>query len=519
MPTSVKKNNLKKGRFLVNVVSNVVNFLLTALIGIWFTPYLIRNLGIAAFGLIALALSLTSYLNIFTLIINSALGRFITIAFAQDNHDESKRIFNTSFFGTIFIIVILIIPTYWLSYKISGFIKIPIGYVDDFRVLFIFTIATFMIMAVRGVFQISSFASNRFDLRNLVEISSVLSKIAIVVIFFKLATPKIWHVGAGIMFSGILSLVLAILVCHYLTPDLIINIKKFDFLKLKNMVNMGSWIFVSQIGTILLINIDLLVTNVMFGAEASGRYASIIQWSGFIRSFSMVIAGVFTPTILYYYAKNNIPELIKYSKQAVKFLGLLIALPIALLCGFSKPLLQVWLGDSFISLAPLMFLTLIHLCINLGYLPLHNISIATNNVKVPGIVQIIIGILNLFLALFLAGPIGWGMYGIAAAGGIVLLIRNLIFTPLYAAFLLKQPYYIFLKEVLPISIATFILSLICWSITLFFNLASFGHLIVAGIIISFLYIISVIIFLTDKNERTLLLDIIRFFPKRKVEVV
>ena len=52
--------------------------------------------------------------------------------------------------------------------------------------------------------------------------------------------------------------------------------------------------------------------------------------------------------------------------------------------------------------------------------------------RVPAIVTIVMGFGNLGLAILLAGPMGWGLYGVAAAGAIALTAKNLIFTPLYA---------------------------------------------------------------------------------------
>ena len=117
----------------------------------------------------------------------------------------------------------------------------------------------------------------------------------------------------------------------------------------------------------------------------------------------------------------------------MKLVGLLMALPIGLICGLSSPLLQTWLGPKFAELSWLMTLMTIHLSVNLAVLPLFSIQTATNAVRTPALVMIVMGMGNLGLAIFLAGPMGWGLYGVAAAGAIALTAKNLVFTPLYAA--------------------------------------------------------------------------------------
>ena len=46
-------------RFPINVLSNVAWLVLNVITGIWYIPYLIGRLGIAAYGLVPLASSVT----------------------------------------------------------------------------------------------------------------------------------------------------------------------------------------------------------------------------------------------------------------------------------------------------------------------------------------------------------------------------------------------------------------------------------------------------------------------------
>jgi membrane protein EpsK len=201
------------------------------------------------------------------------------------------------------------------------------------------------------------------------------------------------------------------------------------------------------------------------------------------------------------YARQDLPGLIRYSQQAVKFLGLTMALPIGIICGFSSSLLSVWLGQKFVSLAPLMSLMTIHLAVNLSVLPLFNIRVATKKVRVPGIVTCVMGVINLGLALLLAGPVGWGMYGVAAAGAIVLTGGNLIFGPWYAAHILGIPRSTFFRETLPNICTTLGLTAACWAVSHYFQIHSWLGLVVGAGSMAVIYFLFVIAFLLNKNER------------------
>src|SRR4051812_795311 len=69
-----------KRRLSINIVANVLGFAVTTAVGIFLTPYLIRHLGVAAYGVIPLATTVSSYLTIVTLVVNAAVARFITVS-------------------------------------------------------------------------------------------------------------------------------------------------------------------------------------------------------------------------------------------------------------------------------------------------------------------------------------------------------------------------------------------------------------------------------------------------------
>jgi len=80
--------------------------------------------------------------------------------------------------------------------------------------------------------------------------------------------------------------------------------------------------------------------------------------------------------------------------------------------------------------------------------------VATNHVRLPGILTCVMGLGSLGLALLLAGPVGWGMYGVAVAGAVMLTAKNLVFTPLYTARILGLGYGTFYREILPVVAST-----------------------------------------------------------------
>jgi membrane protein EpsK len=506
-----KRQPVRRGRFIVNLTSNVALFAVNIVIGIWYTPYLIHHLGAAGYGIVPLVTQIVGYMGVITLGLNAAVGRYITIAIERGEDDAANRYFNTSFFGSLILAMLLVVPAAWAALHAEILINVPADEIVQTRWLFACAAVVFLVNTVRSPYGVSTYCLNRFDLRNGLSLVDRIVSIAVVVWFFTFATPQIWNVGLGLLAASCVTWVGTGWFWRMLTPQLRVSFSHFTFKTLRELVSTGAWLSINYIGMILYLGIDLLVVNRMFGPDAGGRYAAVMQWSSLLRMLAVVLAGVFGPTMLAYYARHDIDGLTLYGRRAVKFVGLLIALPIGLICGLSTPLLQTWLGPKFADLAWLMSLMTVHLSVNLAVIPLFGIQTATNRLRAPGIVTFVMGAGNLGLAIFLAGPMGWGLYGVAAAGAIVLTAKNLIFTPLYAAHILGRRLDAFLWEMLPITLATLGTAATCKLLAATWDISGWPRLIAAGAAISVVYAAIGYWILLNRKERKLAWSMVRCY--------
>ena len=136
-------------RFAINLVSNVGQLGLSVIVGAWYVPFLVRRLGPAAYGLIPLASSITSYMALITLGLNSAVARYLTIALEQEDHDRANLIFNTSFWGSIALTGMLLVPAGLGMVYLDRLIRVPPGFELQARWLFAATTAAFLLNEIK----------------------------------------------------------------------------------------------------------------------------------------------------------------------------------------------------------------------------------------------------------------------------------------------------------------------------------------------------------------------------------
>ena len=293
---SPRKRSLKK-QLLPNLIANGGIFALNILLGMWYTPYLIRYLGVAAYGLIPLANSLAPYLSLISLSLNGAAGRFLTIDLEREELDSANCTFNTVLFGNVGLIGLMLPVVIGVTWFVPRWFDVPAGQEVYAQWLFAATLGSYLLTLLQSSFSVSTWARNRFDLRNAVVAIHHLLRVGIVVVVFSLTRPLLWHVGLGIVVAALFGIAGDMWLWRRLTPQLQIRPSSFDRSRVRQLFGMGGWMVVNQVGT-LLWRSDLIVANILLGAKVAGEYGSILLFSTMLSQLADTASAVLTPTIL-----------------------------------------------------------------------------------------------------------------------------------------------------------------------------------------------------------------------------
>lgn len=474
-----------------NLVTNIISFLVSILVGILLVPYYIDTLGVAGYALVPLATSITSYVNLVTQSLNSSVSRYLTVDLQRGNFNKANITFNTSLFGMLGISLLSLPIIIIVSYYAPSFFEVPISQRYDACLLFLGIMLTFLISTLGGVYGVSLFAYNRLDLQNTLSIFEVLIRVGMIVLLFSICTPRLSHIALASLIATIVTFIMTVYLSKKVNPHFKVKLLDFRQSQIKEIAKTGNWLIVNQIGALLFLQMDLIVVNKLFGPIAGGEYAALLTLSRLLRSMGGILAGVLTPIVLTYYAKNQFDKMIDISKSAVKFMGFAMALPIGCLCGFAPNILSIWLGPEFARLSPLLWILLCHLIINLSVLPLFPINVSFNKVRIPGLITLLMGVGNFFLAIMIPYFTGWGYYGVAVAGAFMLTLKNSLFIPLYATKIMGIPKNTFLSSMLPGVVS---MLMIAGTITILNHMINFSTLfsvISTCIIVSLIYALMI----------------------------
>ncbi len=503
-PDAPKLFSRSAGQMRSNVLARLALFAVHVTTGLWLTPYLIGHLGLAMYGLVPLANQITSYMGIITVALTGAVGRYLTIELTRGDFAAANRTFNTSLFGGLMLAAGLLVPVAVVVATAPLFLTIPPGSEAQVRILLGGVMLAFLLAVDSYPFVSSCIACNRLDINSLIEAVYPALRVVAIIVLFNWLGPRPWEVGVSFAVGGVAMMAAGIVAWRHLTPQLYVSPRAFDRSRLRALTGMGGWLSMNSLGSLLFLNADLLVVNMVVGVEAGGAYGAVLQWSVLLRTMAGMLPALVYPNLLAAYAEGNLARLVSISKLSTKLLGLVLALPVGLICGLSYPLLHAWLGPSFAPLWQLLVLMTFHLAVNHATGPLLFTQMTYNKVRWMGIATLVLGCVNVSLAVLFAGPLHWGMYGVALAGAIVLTLRNAIVVPAYTARIMERPWLTFAGDTMVSALATALVAALAWFLSRHLNLMSLPRLAVVGAAVAAVYAAAAYYLgLSPAEERTL----------------
>lgn len=443
-----------------NLIANVSAFLINGLITFFLTPFIIKNLGLEAYGFVNLATDFINFATLFSMTLNSMAARFITIEYVKRDLSKANILFNSVLYSNIVLILILIFPSLYLLINLNDFISIPFNLLYDVKFLFLLLILNFFITSLLSVFSIAIFAKNLIYLDSLRRIESTFIKAILLLTLFYFFKPNIVFIGIST-----LSIQLYLFYFNYrytkkYFPEFIINKKFINLNSILELLSSGVWNTIIKLGQILLEGFDLILINIFLGAKAMGALALAKTIPLLIISIISVISSVFLPQFTMFYAKKQLYELINAIKLSMKALSIIVTIPVGLLVVFGDVFFKLWVpNENPILIHYVAILTCFTIVFSGSISSLYEVFTVTNKLKTNAIIVLVSGILNLALVYLLLKTTNWGIYAIAGVSTFLSIIRNVFFTIPYGAKYLNLKWNTFYPELFK-SILAFLVILV-----------------------------------------------------------
>lgn len=493
-------NQLKAGAIL-----NYVVILLNTLVGLLYTPYMLRMMGQSEYGLYALVASVISYLTILDLGLGNAVIRYTAKFRAENKKDEQYEMFG------MFFILYLIIGAIALLAGIVLYSNIETMFGDTMTIQELGKAKIMMLLLVFNLaftFPMSIFGSiitayERFIFPRTVNIIRIVLNTIVMICLLKMGYKAIAMVIVQTIFN-VLTLTLNYIYCRY-RLQIKMYFRKFKWLFLKEIAIYSFWIFLNVIMDRVYWNSGQFILGAIVGTAAVAVFAVAIQLQHMYMTFATAISSVFLPKVTGMIVRNNnsreISDLfirtgrIQYIAMSLILSGFIV---------FGKPFIHLWAGVEYKNAyyITLLFFTcmLPDLIQNLGIV----IMQARNQVKFRAILGVIVAILSLFLQVILSKH--YGEIGCSIAIAAMFFLGQGIIINIYYSKKQGLDIIAFWKEILKMSIVPIIISTISITIVKSYDIDSWKELIFAILVFCIGYIPIFWIFSMNKYEHNLLLS-------------
>lgn len=495
-----------KKRLAINLTAQIMAFAVNMGVSFIVTP-IIEEISTELSGFVSLANNFVTCAQIVVSALNTMASRFITIHIHKKDEEQANEYFSSVFFGNLMMACVFLIPMLTLIIFIDKLFQVPSLYVTDIRILWFFLFANFFVSIVGSVFGVATYCRDRLDLNSIRTIHAEIIRVVFLVTAYNFFPKYIWYIGVASLLHTTYLTLSNIQFTRRLLPE--IHIKKIYFCwkKVWELISLGLWNSLTRLSQVLLDELDVLISNIFIGATAMSALSNAKYVPTAISGLMGTIVGVFSPQITIAYAKGDKKQLVEIIKSSNRIMIFMMSIPIAFVTAYGDIFFSLWLTERDPhEMHMLALLGMGVLYVSMSIQVLYHVFIITKKVKANSVVMIVSGVLSTTIVFILLETTNLGLYAIAGVSTVLGLLRNLIFTPIYASKCLELKWNTFYSDIF-----TGLLSIACISVVAFasrfvFTIDSYLSLIRVGIIVGIVALIMNFFIILKKDDRKLVLD-------------
>lgn len=492
-------NQLKAGAFL-----NYVVILLNLIIGLLYTPYMLRMLGQSEYGLYSLVASVICYLTVLDLGMGNAIVRYTAKYRAEGKVKEQYEMFGMFLVIYLVIGIIALLAGLGLYFNIDNMFGRTMTSIelDHARTMMLILVFNLVFTFPMSIFGSIITAYERFVFPKVVNIVRTVLNTVIMIVLLSMGYKAVTMV----VLSTIFNVITLLLNYQYCRRKLHIKIYfgHFELKFMKEIAIYSFWILLSVLMDRIYWSTGQFVLGAVSGTIAVSVFAVAIQLEGMYMGFSTAVVSVFLPKVTALVTKgNNEQEISDLFIRTGRIQSIIMSFILLGFLVFGQQFVILWAGEGYADAyyMALMIFTALYIPViqNLGVTILQ----ARNEMKFRSLLYIAIALLALVAEFILAKL--WGGIGCAIAISAALVLGQGIIMNIY--YMRKQHLNIlaFWKHILKMNLAPVLVSVLFLYISRNdFIIDSWIKLAIGVTVFSIIYIPLCWLFSMNQYERNLI---------------
>ncbi len=499
---------MNKKRIVINMTAQLLAFAVNLLLGFILVP-VIEAMIPNAYGFTDIANKFVQAAQIVVSALNTMASRFITVQIHQGNEEEANQYFSSVFFANVLMALVFMLPALFVVVYLGNIFQMPAGAsLPDVQMLFFFIFLNFLISIITSVFGVATYSRDRLELSSIATILGEVTRLAFLLAAYMFFRPYLWYVGCASVASTVIQAIANVIYTKKLLPEMSLQRRNFRWGKVKELVSLGAWNSVTRLGQLLLNGLSTSIANIMISAAAMTTISIATQVPVMISNLMGTIAGVFNPQMTIAYAKNDKKQLLEIIASADRIMIFIISIPIAFVTVFGRTFFRLWIGktQSPDELYILALLNVGTLFVSASIQVLYHVFLITKKVKLNSIVILLSGVATVATVFVLLNTTNLGMYAIVGVTTFYGLLRNLLFTPLYAARCLQVKWHTFYGDIFLGLISIGAICLVALPFELLIEIDGWVKLFAVGVVAGVLALAVNFLVVLRKSERQMVLE-------------
>ncbi|MBV5329569.1 MAG: oligosaccharide flippase family protein [Chlorobium sp.] len=502
-------NQLKAG-----VVLSYVSIGLNSIIGLIYTPVMLRYMGQSEYGLYSLGASIIAYLTVLDFGFSNAVIRYTA---KYKSIGEIKRL--RSIYGLFVILysvisIIAVIIGFLVLINISHIFgaTLTAGELEKLNIIIKLMIFNLIFTFLFGIFGSIITAYQKFIFQKGLNIIRIILNPIVMIVLLMMGYRSIAMVVILTIFN-VLTLLISCWYCFY-RLKIRISFGTIDINLIKEIILYSVWIFLALIVDKIYWSTGQFVLGVYRGTTEIAVYSIAMQLLMLFVNFSSAISGVFLPKITGMIANKASDESISDLFIKIGRLQFIVVIYI-LICFvlFGNKFILFWAGKEYANAYYISLILFVPLVVPL----IQNIGIqilqAKNKVRFRSVMYMIISIFSLFVTIPLTNK--YGVIGTAIGTSIALILGQIIVMNIYYKRMINIDISKFWNEIFKMSLSPLLTGGVFYYTLKIFTIDGYLSLFVAVVCFSVIYFPLVWAISMSEYERTLVSSsLFRIISKR-----
>lgn len=487
----------------IGVILNYITIFVNTVVGLLYTPYMLRKMGQSEYGLYSLVASVIAYLYILDLGFGNAIIRYTAKFRAEGKIKEQYEMFG------MFLLLYLGIGL--LCCFIGGLLYLNVSNLfgatmtdlemERARIMMFLLTLNLAFTFPMSIWGAIINAYEHFVFPRLLNIIRIVLNTAVMIVLLSYGYKAVAMVVVQTVFN-VLTLVLSYLYCKF---ELRIKIlfARFDKSLLREISIYSFWIFIAAIVDRIYLGSGQFVLGAFVGTIGVAVFSVAMTLEHMYQSFSTAISAIFLPKITAMVTRSkNDKEISDLFIRTGRVQFFVLAYILSAFIVFGRQFVKLWAGDGYNDvylICLLMFVPgVIPLCQNMGI----SIMQARNQMKFRSLCYLILAIGCIFIQILLVKPLG--AVGCAIGLCISTVLGHIIAMNLY--YYKKQRLDIprFYNEILRMSVVPMVFTLFFY---LFFDrlflIDTWTKFAISTVVFTVLYLLFSYNYQINKDERVL----------------